>query len=79
MNELIFSPLTLAAIPIIVGVVSALKMAGLPSKWAPVVSIVLGMGIALLVEDTTTLRILGGLVIGLTSSGLYSGTKAVLK
>jgi hypothetical protein len=76
MNEIILSPLTLATIPIIVGVVSVLKTVGVPSKWAPLISLVLGLGVAVLVETSLPIRILGGLIIGLSASGLYSGAKA---
>jgi len=76
MNDLILSPLSLTSVPIIVGVVSVLKTIGLPSKWAPLISLILGLGVAVLVETTLPVRILGGLLIGLSASGLYSGAKA---
>jgi hypothetical protein len=68
------------AVPVIVAVVSAIKTAGLNTRWAPVLSIVLGLvffffwgelGIA---ENLFT-----GLLAGLSASGLYSGGKTVLK
>ena len=62
-------------IPIVTGLVSAIKTAGLPSKYAPAVSLVLGIAAAYLINDT----IVSGLVIGLSASGLYSGVKATVK
>jgi len=67
---------TFAAIPIITGVVQALKMAFLPSKLAGLLSIILGLlfsfgtNHAVTVETTIT-----GIVIGLSASGLYEGVK----
>lgn len=65
------------AVPIIIGIVSALKVAGMWARWAPFVSILAGilfMGFFGM-GDIRDL-ILNGLVAGLTASGLYSGVKA---
>jgi len=76
--EFALNPLTFACVPVVVGLVSALKKAGLKTAWAPVVSIVFGLGAAFLFETELSLRILGGVIVGLTSSGLYSGVKATI-
>lgn len=70
---------TLIAIPFITAIVSAFKMAGLPSKYAPVASIIIGIFLVSVTSDIWwTDEILIGVVLGLSASGLYSGGKTVL-
>ena len=77
--------LTLYAIPIaavIVGLVELAKGQGLPSRYAPVLAVCLGLLFATLgrLDDPTVgtwLQVeLLGLITGLSASGLYSGAKA---
>ncbi|MFO7294436.1 MAG: hypothetical protein C0P72_000275 [Clostridia bacterium] len=67
-----------AIIPLIVGIVELLKQVGLPSKFAALVSVILGIviGIVYLSPDDIKKGILVGLALGLAASGLYSGTKS---
>lgn len=71
------SPVVLSVIPLIVALVQVAKSLGLASKWAPVLSILLGVGLLALVADTLPVTIIGGILAGLSASGLYSGTKTV--
>jgi hypothetical protein len=65
------------AVPVIIAIVSAVKTAGMWGKWAPFLSIALGMlFLGLWGSGELTNRLLEGLIAGLTSSGLYSGIKA---
>lgn len=64
----------LLSIPAVVAVVEAVKMAGLPSKFAALVAIVVGGVFGYFMADVLT-----GVVYGLAASGLYSGAKAVLE
>lgn len=69
-----------ALIPATMGLVEVFKKSGLPSKHAPIVSLFIG----LILGVTTNIGnigkgILTGIVIGLSASGLYSGTKALTK
>ncbi len=69
-------------IAIIIGLVSIAKKLGLESKFAPVLALVLGVGINLVVKylgAETGELVVGGIIAGLTSMGLYSGTKATFK
>lgn len=69
-------------IAIIIGLVSVAKKLGLNSKFAPVLALALGVGINLVVKylgTETGELVIGGLICGLTSMGLYSGTKATFK
>ncbi len=67
-----------AIIPLIVGIVELLKEIGLPSKFAAVVSALIGIviGIVYISPDDIKRGILVGLSLGLAASGLYSGTKS---
>jgi hypothetical protein len=67
------------SVPVIVGVVEVIKRVGLSSKYAPIVSLILGVGSAMYFVGITQDATLYGLVIGLTASGLYSGGKALIK
>jgi hypothetical protein len=61
----------------IIGIVAIARGLGLPSKWAPVVGVVLGIGAMLGVSyfETTATIIFTGIVIGLSSLGLYDFSK----
>lgn len=72
-----FAAYDVAVIPIIVGLVELLKGVGLPKKWCPVASVVLGIvgGVVYLCPSDVKMGIISGLVIGLSASGLYSSGK----
>lgn len=70
----------LIGVPILVAIVEMCKIAGLRSKYAPLLSVGLGVGLFALFGVGETLPVLfEGLVAGLTASGLYSGAKSVVK
>ena len=66
-----------AIIPLIMGVTELFKIVGLPNKFAPVISAVLGVviGLVYVAPENPLEGILVGLSMGLAASGLYSGTK----
>lgn len=66
-----------AAVPVIMGIVEGAKAAGLPKKWAPTLSVCLGVaaGVFIIAPGNVTEGIVVGLALGLTPVGLYSGTK----
>jgi len=66
-----------ALIGLIVGLVEVLKKAGLPKKFLPLSSLILGVAAGTLYVYPTNLKagIIVGLMMGLSASGLYSGTK----
>jgi hypothetical protein len=82
MNELIIGGFALSGI--IVAVVQVLKGVGLPSKFAGLVSMLIGVGVGVAVyfEGTVEMTLLGaiflGLATGLMASGAYSGTQAFI-
>ena len=56
-----------------IGITEAIKRVGLPSKYSPLISLVIGIGLSFLsITDTMTNKILTGIMCGLMASGLYS-------
>lgn len=70
--------LTLAATPLVTGLVEVAKRSGLPSRYAPIASLVFALPVmALLVDDPTSREaFIAAIGAGLASSGLYSGLQA---
>lgn len=71
----------LAMIPIITGLCELAKQLGVPKKWIPLLSVVLGVffGVFYVSPSNVLEGVLQGLVIGLSSIGLYSGPKNLLR
>lgn len=72
-----FSPLVIGIVPVALGLVAALKQARLSSRFAPLASIVIGIALVALTGQTWQADIAQGVVVGLTASGLWSGSKAL--
>ena len=68
-------------IPVIIGLTEILKMYGLPKKLIPIISLLLGIGggIFYLFPDDWKSGILGGIIMGLSASGLYSSGKTMVR
>lgn len=69
-----------ATVPIIVALVQVIKMTGwVQDKYAPFVSIVMGILVSFLVANSEVRDwgqiVLSGILFGLAASGLYSGVK----
>lgn len=66
-----------AIVPIVIAIVQVFKMTGkIPNQYAPLLSILVGVGVAFLLKHgatTLTNVILEGVLYGLSASGLYSG------
>lgn len=69
---------SIIAIPVILGVVSAIKTAGMPSRWSAPLAIVLGAVVSYFLAGHTGQSVFDGIVWGLSAAGLYSGTSAVI-
>lgn len=65
-------------IPLVVGLVQVVKTLGLPSRFAPLASVLLGVGIEALVGGTIAHMVIVGAIVGLSAAGLYSGTKTTV-
>lgn len=74
-----FSPLVVAAIPVALGLVEVVKQLLLPSRYAPLASILIGVGLMALLPDLEWRAVLAqGIIVGLAASGLWSGGKAAV-
>lgn len=66
-----------AVVPIIVALVQVGKMMNMPNKYAPILSLGVGILISFLFGGTLNIgqSVLSGILYGLSASGLYSGIK----
>ncbi|TXL65641.1 hypothetical protein FHP05_05830 [Cerasibacillus terrae] len=76
-----FNLYDVAFVPLITGLVQVFKVAGLPKKFLPLVSLLLGIGGGVFYISPGDLKggIIIGIVLGLSASGLYSGTKNMME
>lgn len=70
-----------AIVGVIIGLVEVLKRTGLPKKFLPLASLVFGVlaGIFYVSPNDFKSGILIGIMLGLSSCGLYSGTKNTIE
>lgn len=68
-------------VPIIIGLVRAAKLMGLPSRWQPALALLLGVigSWIYVAPDDFKQALLTGVVMGLSAMGLWSGVKNVLE
>ena len=68
-------------IGVIIGLVELLKTLGTPKKFLPIAALVFGLcgGLFYLFPHDPRAGVLMGLIMGLASSGFYSGSKAVIE
>lgn len=71
----------LVFIPLIIGITELSKNIGVPKKFLPLIGLFLGVIIGVLFIEPNNIKngILIGVIIGLSSSGLYSGAKTITK
>ena len=65
--------------PVIVGIVSVARKAGLATRYAPVFALVLGAVGGYFYIAGNTVGVLVGVTMGLAASGAYSGIKTTVK
>lgn len=70
-----FSPMVALIVPIVLGLVEVAKRLNLPSKYAPLASILIGIGLVALTGVIWQAVIVQGIIVGLAASGLWSGVK----
>jgi len=66
-----------ALVGLIVGLVEVLKRTGFPKRFLPLSSLIFGVAAGVFYVHPTDLKVgvIVGLMMGLSASGLYSGTK----
>ena len=68
------------AVPVIVALVAVAKTAGLASKFAPLLAILIGLvAFYFIGSGDIAANLFQGVIVGLSASGLYSGVKASAK
>ncbi len=73
------SPMVLALVPIVIGLVQIGKMY-VAERYAPLMALLLGIAGSLLLHTSSfSIDFLGGLIVGLMACGLYSGTKTTMQ
>ena len=67
-------------IAIITGLIEMFKKLGLNTKFAPVISVILGLFFCILCGESYSYSdiVINGLIIGLSACGLYSGAKTLI-
>lgn len=65
-------------IPLVLGLTEVFKRAGVPIKYIPALSILLGVMGVVAIYGADATNIVQGIVYGLSASGLWSGVKTVL-
>ncbi len=72
-----FQAYDVALVPLIVSLVSVLRVAGLPARWLPLTAILLGLtaGFVYMAPDDPKQAVLAGVVMGTAAIGAYSGCK----
>jgi hypothetical protein len=70
----------LILVPVILGVVEAIKKAGMRSRFAPILSVVLGIAGAFWMTwfEFGSMDMFQGIIAGLVASGLWSGVKKTI-
>ncbi|AXH99248.1 hypothetical protein DV702_05535 [Sporosarcina sp. PTS2304] len=68
-------------IPVIIGLIEVMKVYGLPKKLLPIFALLLGVcgGIFYLFPQDWKTGVLSGIIMGLSASGLYSGSKTIVR
>lgn len=69
------------AVAVIVGVIEVIKRAsGLNTRYVPLLAVILGIITYIFLGDSDIVEnILTGIIVGLSSIGLYAGTKKTVK
>ncbi|NLI90211.1 MAG: hypothetical protein GX366_07385 [Epulopiscium sp.] len=69
-----------ALVPLVMGVVQVAKTLGLSNRFAPLLSVFLGVIIGVATSPNDLLKgIIVGIAVGLSAVGLYSGTKNTIE
>lgn len=64
-----------AIVAITMAICEGVKRAGVPSRWIPILSVVLGIAGALIFEGSSFLSVASGVILGLSTTGLYRVVK----
>lgn len=81
MERMTFEIYDVALVPIIMGVVQVFKQIGLPKRFSPLLALLLGIAGGIFYVCPTDIKsgIMVGIVLGLSATGLYSGSKNMIE
>lgn len=65
-------------VPVILGATEVAKRLGIPGRAAPVVAVIVGICLKGFGEGFRFDSVLNGILLGLSASGLWSGTRATI-
>ena len=74
----LLTPQILVLVPVVIGLVEVVKRIGLSDRYLPLSAIILGAVGAIALAGFSPIVVLGGIVVGLSSVGLFSGTRATI-
>lgn len=77
-GSILYEFYSLVIIPIILGIVEVLKRSGLPIKYSPLASLLLGFLFGVFFIDSFKEGMIVGMMVGLSATGLYSGGKNLM-
>jgi len=69
----------LVLVPVVIGLIEVFKKAGLDIRYAPALSILIGVSGAYFLIGNDAVSLLNGVVVGLSASGLFSAYKTTTK
>lgn len=78
MNDIALSPEMVALVPVVAGVLQALKKIPVIDQikaYMPFIS--MGLSFGIVYAQTSEIQVIPAVILGLTASGLYSGVKAI--
>lgn len=67
-----------AVLMVIIGICQTMKVFGVPSRWIPLVALFLGVALSFLAGGASWAQLFSGVILGLSSAGLFSGFKATV-
>jgi hypothetical protein len=62
----------------IIGITQVLKLCGLPTRFAPAVSLALGLSLSFIAIGVSPEATFAGIIAGLSAAGLWSSTRTTL-
>ena len=70
------TPQVLSLVPVVIALVEVAKRIGLAERFLPLLAIALGIVGVISLVGVSALTVIGGIVVGLSSVGLFSGVRA---
>lgn len=70
------SPLTAGLPLVLVGLVEVVKRVGLNARYLPLCAVIMGVAGSVCLNGVSSVAVIGGIVAGLLSVGLFSGSRA---